>query len=458
MQPNPEPTPRQPVPATAAPERQENAAAFPPLPLRPRGILELVDVAIKVYRQYFAVLLGWSVLIAAGSILAGGLSQVVRFSGLLLSLLLTPLITGVVACCLAAGVRGQRVDFSQCWHFTRPRFWPMVGLYILALLMLFVALIVFSLGCALIGGLVFLFFRNAAPSAQLVLALIGSIILLTVVTIFATVVAAWTNLVPIVVCMEPDKMNSRALSRAYELMRGQWGRVCALTLMLGLGMLALYAILGLAAVLFIGLPRLRGVFSGHPLDIGIWPKIVGVVLLNGVLYIIYKPIFTLILGLLYLDIRVRNEALDLEWNAHVTAPQWGTPSTTPSATPVQLPTGFAAANPSPPVASYTDSFATPPTGNATPLAHDVAPSPVVASPENDFSSAPVTPPASFEAAPSTTPTGETEVPAPQGDLAATASDGQTITCPQCGATSPASSIFCLKCGTNLRAAESGPRW
>jgi hypothetical protein len=37
------------------------------LPLRSRGVLELIDITIKIFRRYFWVLAGWSLAVVGGS-------------------------------------------------------------------------------------------------------------------------------------------------------------------------------------------------------------------------------------------------------------------------------------------------------------------------------------------------------------------------------------------------------
>src|SRR5215216_4333631 len=96
---------------------------FTPLPLSARNVLELIDTSLKVYKQYFLVLLGWSALLHLVSL---GVARLPGVGGLL-AFSLTPLQIAVAACSVAAAVRGQDVSFGQCWEFAKARYPGMIG-------------------------------------------------------------------------------------------------------------------------------------------------------------------------------------------------------------------------------------------------------------------------------------------------------------------------------------------
>lgn len=460
------------APAGSTQATETAASAFAPLPLRPRGVLEILDIAIKVYKQYFWILLSWSVLVVSGTMLATVVGIFIPFGGSLPSILLKPIITGVVACCIAAAVRGQRVEFKQCWQFTKPRLWPMVGLSVLALIVAMFAILGFFLACGLIFGLGFLVFRSMPEGMQLTMTIIGGFLALTVGTVVVTILFTWQGLVPVVVSMEQDKMNTAALTRAYELLRGQWVRVCTLMTILGLGVLAVSLIFMVLGVLLIGLPQIESLLNGQPPNTTVWETIVGIALSYGAVGIIWNPMFYLIMTLLYLDMRVRKEALDLEWAAHVTAPKWDTPPpgappthaaynsgfTTPaySSTPPPtythaIPAEFAPVNmavPSTPFGESTTSDTAPPNVSA-PFSNDD----IATTPTGSISPTIETQPA----ADVTTQPTSTLLPETQDTPTA---QNQTINCPQCGTTTPANQDFCLHCGTRLQATDNtpAPRW
>ena len=105
------------------------ASTLPALPVRRRETLEIFDTSLKLYRRYFWVLLGWSALVSGVALV-----PILSYFAFIFAL---PVLYGAVSCCVAAAVRGQRVKFSQCWAFTKPRYWSLVGTTLLSYLVLF---------------------------------------------------------------------------------------------------------------------------------------------------------------------------------------------------------------------------------------------------------------------------------------------------------------------------------
>jgi hypothetical protein len=289
---------------------------FTPFPLRARGLLEIFDAAIKLYKQYFWVLLGWSAIVSLSTIFGSLLPL-----GGMAALFIAPLSIGSVVCCVAAAVRGQNVEFGQCWRFTQPRYWMMLGMQLLASMVGGVVLMVmFVIAMAIGFGGIFLF-RQSSGVVQVVMAIVGFLALGILMTVITTVVFSWISLVPIVVCMEEDKRGTTALSRAYEMLRGHWLQITTLMTIVALAMMALFAMLAGTTSLLVGLGKIRDMMQGRGLDeTALWMGVGAMGVSYAVLWIIWTPLLYLILSVFYLDIRVRQEALDLEWTAHTTAP------------------------------------------------------------------------------------------------------------------------------------------
>jgi hypothetical protein len=285
---------------------------FSPFPLRARGVIEQFDAAIKLYKQYFWVLLGWSAIVAIASLVSG-----------LIGFFLTPIVIGAVACSVAAAVRGQSVEFGQCWRFTQPRYWQVLwysfvatlagGLVIAAMIGALVAL--FIAGAAALG--------NAPTATRVTIGVFAFLSTGTLATLVSTVFISWLGLVPIVVCLEDDKRNSRSLGRAFDLLSGNWLRITALMAIVGAAMLALSAILGGLATFVVGFNNLRELMSGHASDSALMHGLLALLGFGGaytLLLMLWTPLYYLILTVFYLDVRVRREALDLEWTAYATDP------------------------------------------------------------------------------------------------------------------------------------------
>lgn len=300
-----------------------NETSFAALPVRQRGTLETIDTAIKLYRRYFGVLMGWSALVAVLFVL----SFTVPFGAFLVS----PLIAGSGCCAVAAAVRGQSIRFNQVWDFTKPRYGALLLVMFLSGLIMgtafgavfFLAMLISLAGTWLLSSL------NTPTEIMAIAAVLGSILAMIAGSILSVVVYAWLGLVPIIVCLEDDNRSSAALGRSWELMKGNWMRVTGLATLLSLAVLAVMGVVGGAIGVFgAGL----GAFVEDPSN----SAIIGLMLtfsgFFGLFLLFWNPIQTLILAVLYLDLRVRKEALDLEWSAYASAPP---PESAPELTAVE---------------------------------------------------------------------------------------------------------------------------
>ena len=284
---------------------------FPALPVRQRGTLEIIDTAMKLYRRYFGVLMGWSALVSA--------LYLVAFSVPFGAFLIYPLIAGSCCCCIAAAVRGQRVAFGQVWEFTKPRYGALLLILLLSSLLMGVAFGAIFLVSMLItlAGTWALSAMNAPTEVGIIVGGLGFILALGVGSVLSVMAYAWVGLVPIIACLEDDKRSAAALGRAWELMKGSWGRVLGLSTLLTI---AVAAVMGIV----IGSISLFGAgfdaFSSNAPESAILGMMVSFAGFFGLFFLFWNPIQTLILAVLYLDLRVRKEALDLEWNSYSTAP------------------------------------------------------------------------------------------------------------------------------------------
>ncbi|PQV63770.1 hypothetical protein B1R32_109110 [Abditibacterium utsteinense] len=284
---------------------------FPALPVRRRETLEIFDTALKIYRRYFWVLIGWSALIAALSLV-----PILNW----FSFFAMPLLYGAVSCCVAAAVRGQKVRFSQCWSFTKPRYGALLGVVFLSYLVLFGIFLALYIASILLGLLGYWALSSAPQPVQIVAAIVGGLLALVAFSAAGVVAFGWTNMVPIVACLEDDKRGSAALGRAFELLKGQWRRVFGMSLILGLAILAVFGIIGGIYSLVIGFASLRDALGSDPGNGAIYGLLGTFGAFMGLFILIWNPAQSLVIAVLYLDLRVRREALDLEWTAYASAP------------------------------------------------------------------------------------------------------------------------------------------
>ena len=286
---------------------------FPALPVRQRGTLEIIDTAMKLYRRYFGVLMGWSALTAVLMVL---ISLPTCGLGVLLAY---PLVPGAGCCAIAAAVRGQRITFNQVWEFTKPRFGALILVTLLSGLLFSVAYGVVSLVWLAfsLGGTWFFSAINAPTEVTVVVAIIGTVVGLLVSSVLYMMAYAWMSLVPIIACLEDDKRSAAALGRAWDLMKGHWKRVLGLSTLLSIAVVAVMGIVGGSIALFgDGI----GAFTDDASELAIIGVSLTFSAFIGLFLLFWNPIQTLVLAVLYLDLRVRNEALDLEWNSYASAP------------------------------------------------------------------------------------------------------------------------------------------
>ena len=284
---------------------------LPALPVRQRGTLEIVDTALKLYRRYFGVLMAWSALVAVILLVGSIVSFGVLFA--------YPLGVGSCACCIAAAVRGQRMTFGQVWDFTKPRYGALLLLTGLSFLILMVAFfVIFLLSMLLTVAGAWLLNRMGVPDVvSAIVGIIGSLIAMVVGSILSVMAFAWLGLVPIIVCLEDNNRGVSALGRSWDLMKGSWVRVLGLSTLLTIAVMVVMGIVGGALGLF---GASINAFNGQPSESALIGLALGFTAFFSLFFLFWNPIQTLILSVLYLDLRVRKEALDLEWSSYASAP------------------------------------------------------------------------------------------------------------------------------------------
>lgn len=381
---------------------------FTPLPLRARNVLELLDTALKVYKQYFWVLLGWSAIVNLVAPLTG--------CGGILPLILTPLELGVAACCISAAVRGQPVRFGQCWQFSQSRFGGMLGWFLIAGL---IATVIFSVVMIVLfgaGAFIAPLFQGNNLTLQAVVTAFGFLTAALILGVVATALLAWTHFPPLIVCMEENNRDKNIMRRSWDLLNGHWGRAISLMTILSLAMLALFAIMGVVAALIIGIDNVQKAFTGSNSAFfesgGFFAALIGLSFGSGMVMTLFAPAMTLAVTLFYLDLRVRKDALDLEWTAHVTAPPvapsppapYGAPGGAPYAGPYGTPpAGPYAAHPAPPGTPYGTTYGAPPPAPGAPYGV-----PPYTNPQ--YPNAPYPPPSTVAPAPAAAPAPQNAVP------------------------------------------------
>ena len=267
----------------------------PEVALLPRGVGEVVDTAIALYRR------NWKLLVATAAVVVvpvqllssfanrnlvsqigdtfrsmqKGLTPVtgggtsVGSPGGLLALLALPFLTAALATAAASRYMGRPITPGRAWRATMRRFWAILGLGLLRFMLIVVGLFFFM------APGIFLYVRLLVAPVALVVEGAGP---------------------------------ASALARSWRLTSGQWWRTC--------GVQVLKVVMFLAAYLLIEIPLFLLSLVAGPVGwllLGIGGSLVQVVAV---------PFLVAVTVVIYFDLRIRKEAFDLAVTARrVQSPQ-----------------------------------------------------------------------------------------------------------------------------------------
>ncbi|GAQ58657.1 glycerophosphoryl diester phosphodiesterase membrane domain-containing protein [Streptomyces acidiscabies] len=317
------------------------------IPLRPLGVGEILDGAVSTMRTYWRTVLGISLAVAVVveiiTVLVQGLllddastdaigdpnasfDEVSRALGdsmtasavvYAVSLIGTVIATALLTTVVSRAILGRAVSPGEAWRDALPR---LPRLFALILLMM-----VLVVGTMVVGALpgILLAAAGGATAAGVALALVG---------VFAGLaVAIWLgvrfSLAPPALMLEKQGIK-KALGRSVKLVRGSWWRVFGIQLLgtiisniLAMIVVVPFALVGAA----FGGDGLNG-FTDPAVTYG-WTYLIisGIGAVIG--YMITFPITAGVSVLLYVDQRIRREALDLELARAAGLQDYGTTAT-----------------------------------------------------------------------------------------------------------------------------------
>lgn len=314
--------------------QQQWAPPAPPkpgiIPLRPLGVGEILDGAISSIRSQPAIMLGLSLVVAvitqlltvpltwvllrdtgdlafsvdepastdeelaftASALSATGVQVVVT---LVAALLLTGILTVVVS----RAVLGERVSASAAWQKTRPRVPALLGVTALVILIELGVLVV-AVGPGVLLAVL------SAPGPAVAVALVLGIPAGLALGAYLYVAFA---LAPAAVVLERAPVVA-SLRRSRELVRGAWWRTFGILALVNVIAQFLAGILSVPfTVLALGATFFTGEGSLNPYEIvPLLVTSVGTILASALTW----PFTAVATALLYVDRRIRREALDLE--------------------------------------------------------------------------------------------------------------------------------------------------
>ncbi|MFD5428969.1 glycerophosphoryl diester phosphodiesterase membrane domain-containing protein [Streptomyces sp. NPDC127084] len=316
------------------------------IPLRPLGVGEILDGAVSTLRAHWRTVLSITITLSVITQLADiliqrylvpappapnpdatpeeALNQVVESTqssliaslpalgiGLIAAIIITALLTVVIS----RSVLGRQVDLADAWAEARPRLLQLLGLTVLIVLI--------CAGTITVGFLPGLLLDSVALRVLGVLAGV-------LVTVWLWVRFALAS--PALMLERQGILPS--MRRSAKLVHGAWWRI--------FGILVLVLVLTFIVSMIIGTPftllafivdgnGLSAMLDGTAPDFG-WPFLIitgiGAVIASAITY----PISAGVTVLLYVDQRIRREALDLELARAAGIPGYGTPTTGETAT------------------------------------------------------------------------------------------------------------------------------
>ena len=292
------------------------------VPLRPLNLGEIFDGAFRSVRANPQVMFGLSAVVVTVGVVIQTLVEWLAFGSLgeimnapielqdelamnqivgggatlvlsvVLTMVTTTILTGLLMISVSRSVIGQRVSVAEAWAQGRPRIWRLLGLTVL------IGLILLSVPVAWVAILVGLIAAEQTGAAVLfgVLGGLG-------VVVWVIWVAVRTLLATPALMLEHHKVIA-GLRRGWRLSRGSFWRLFGITLLANLVVSVVTQIISVPAGLVVGALQLDPFSS---------PAALVITALSAVLAsVLTVPFSAAVTALLYVDVRMRREGLDVE--------------------------------------------------------------------------------------------------------------------------------------------------
>ncbi|MER7753094.1 hypothetical protein [Kitasatospora sp. NPDC097643] len=297
------------------------------IPLRPLGVGELLDGSVATIRRHWrtalSLSLGMAVVQQAVALLAnllvkGKTGQATQFLNLMVTLPLTALVgalaTALLTMVVSRAVLGQSATAGDAWRDARPRLLSVLGLTVITLAMF--------PGVLLLGFAPFFGYTMAGANEPATTALLALVGLLT----FPVGFWLWIRFSLAAPALMLEKQGvMTALSRSRRLVRGSWWRIFGISL---LGVVLTFIVSMIIAIPFRIVAMLLGFsdFQRQVLD-GAADTSTATLVTTAIAGIIAAtvtiPFKAALDVLIYVDQRIRREALDIELARAAGLPEYG---------------------------------------------------------------------------------------------------------------------------------------
>ena len=269
--------------------------------------------------------------VTAGSVLIGVLSAIIPIA---LSLIASALLQAIIVLEVARATLGEKLRLGTLWRRAATRLWPLT----LWTLILTVALLV---GVAIIGGIVALLVGVGGVAGVIGAVLVGVFggLLLAAASAF---LYTKTSAVPSLIVLE--KLGVRAaVLRSWSLTRGYFWRTLGVLLLVALIVQVISQIASVPVSVLFGVGTVlfdpTGVFSDQTSILSVVVSVIIAIPVAAVAAVVQSAAVALV----YLDLRMRKEGLDLELARYVESVAQGGNAPNPYLVPAPSASGYAAA-------------------------------------------------------------------------------------------------------------------
>jgi hypothetical protein len=258
------------------------------------------------------------------AILSGAVGWVILLSlvPIAVSVVASAFLQGVMVIEVASGTLGERLTFGALWRRAAGRILPLIGWTLL------VGVVVGGVFALIVGGVIAVAILVPDPAT-----IVGVVLVAVVLMLGLGVVGAWLGtklaLVPSAIVLERVGVLA-AVGRSWRLTTGHFWRTFGLILLVGM-ILSFAAQVVVQPVSFLGtiLAMILDPTAGETyLAITVGTTVVTLVL-SILIGAITSVVQAALIAVIYIDLRMRTEGLDLELERHVEARDAGLPVADP---------------------------------------------------------------------------------------------------------------------------------
>jgi len=341
------------APYGATPYGTPTAGWTPPpkpglIPLRPLSFGTILSAGFAVMRRNPRPTFGVALLLSLGSILlltlalggvafwafdrvsnstigeqdeifagAVGLGILAGFIPVILNVVATGIMQGIISLEVARGTLGEKLRFGSLWRLARGRLLPLIMWTIVQSAVLYGAIILIAVGATLVGVIIG---DAGGIAAGIIIGVVG----LLAIAVLAAWLTTKLSLVPAVLMLERRTLGS-AIARSWSLTNGYFWKTFGIQLLVNVIFSVASQIISTPLSFISGIGG--SLLNPNGEEAGSYGLLIVVTILSLLLSVIFSALTIVTLSavssLIYIDIRMRKEGLDIELTRFVEARQAG---------------------------------------------------------------------------------------------------------------------------------------